>query len=99
MTDELQTIIVVGQCEGTYENREVRKEFDGKVLVSARPDGSVIVHNLAQGVRPICYIDAGAEISVSRDDIGIELIATTEDGQELTLKFTEVMALQGMPGE
>ena len=97
----LETIIVVGQCNGTYTNDKVTKEFDGKVLVSARPDGAVIVHNLAAGVRPICYIDAGAEISLARNvvDAEIEIFATTEDGQQLTLQFTEVMALQGIPVE
>lgn len=97
----LQTIIVVGQCKGTYVNDSVTKEFDGKVLMTARPDGAVIVHNLSAGVRPICYIDGGAEISLARNvvDADIEVFATTEDGQQLTLVFTEVMALQGVPAE
>ena len=71
----------------TYTNDKVTKEFDGKVLVTARPDGAVIVHNLSAGVRPVCYIDSGADISLARNvvDADIELFATTEDGQQLTL--------------
>jgi hypothetical protein len=97
----LQTIIVVGQCRGTYVNDSVTKEFDGKVLLTARPDGAVIVHNLCAGVRPICYIDGGADISLARNvvDADIEVFATTENGQQLTMAFTEVIALQGVPAE
>jgi hypothetical protein len=95
----LQNIIVVGECKGTYANASVTKEFQAKVLVSARPDGTVIVHNLGNGVRPLCYIDGGAEISIARNlvDAEIEFFATTEDGQQLTLQFTEVVAMQGIP--
>jgi hypothetical protein len=77
----------------------VTKEFQAKVLVSARPDGTVIVHNLGNGVRPLCYIDGGAEISIARNlaDVEIEFFATTEDGQQLTLQFTEITAMQGVP--
>ena len=94
----LQNIIVVGQCKGTYANASVTKEFEAKVLVSARPDGTVIVHNLGNGVRPLCYIDGGAEISLARNmaDAELEFFATTEDGQQLTLQFTEITAMQGV---
>jgi hypothetical protein len=97
----LQTIIVVGKCKGTYVNEAVTKEFDGKVLMTTRPDGAVIVHNLNTGVRPICYIESGADISLARNvlDADIEVFATTEDGQQLTLQFTEVMAMQGVPAK
>lgn len=101
MTEEtdLQTIIVVGQCKGTYANETVTKEFEGKVLMTARPDGAVIVHNLEAGVRPICYIGSGADVSIARnvEDAEIEVFATTDDGQQLTLQFSEVMAIQGIP--
>lgn len=105
MTKELTTIIIVGECNGTYVNEAVTKEFSGKLLVTARPDGAVIVHNLGAGVRPLCYIDGGAAVSIARNvrdstrhlDIEIELFATTEDGQQLTLQFTEVMAIHGAP--
>lgn len=94
----LQNIILVGQCNGTYANASVTKEFQAKVLVSARPDGTVIVHNLSNGVRPLCYIDGGAEISLARNmaDAELEFFATTEDGQQLTLQFTEIIAMQGV---
>ena len=97
----LQTIVVVGECQGTYVNEAVTKEFSGKLLMTARPDGAVIVHNLGAGVRPVCYIDGGAEISLARNvvDAEIEVFATTEDGQQLTLRFTEVMAMHGIPAE
>ena len=69
------------------------------MLVSARPDGTVIVHDLSNGVRPICYIDGGAEISIARNlpDSEIEFFATTEDGQQLTIQFKEVTTMQGIP--
>ncbi len=94
----LQNIILVGQCNGTYANASVTKEFQAKVLVTARPDGTVIVHNLSNGVRPLCYIDGGAEISLARNmaDAELEFFATTEDGQQLTLQFTEIIAMQGI---
>ncbi len=96
--NNLSNIIVVGQCNGTYTNDKVTKEFQAKVLVSARPDGTVIVHDLSNGVRPICYIDGGAEISLARNmaDAEIEFFATTEDGQQLTLQFTDVTTMQGI---
>jgi len=96
--NNLSNIIVVGQCNGTYTNDKVTKEFQAKVLVSARPDGTVIVHNLSNGVRPLCYIDGGAEISLARNmaDAEIEFFATTEDGQQLTLQFTDVVTMQGI---
>jgi hypothetical protein len=94
----LQNIILVGQCNGTYANASVTKEFQAKVLVTARPDGTVIVHNLSNGVRPLCYIVGGAEISLARNmaDAELEFFATTEDGQQLTLQFTEIIAMQGI---
>jgi superfamily II DNA helicase RecQ len=97
----LQTIIVVGECKGTYVNDSVTKEFEGLVLVTARPDGAIVVHNLSSGVRPICYIDSGATVSMARNlaDAEIEVFATTEDSQQLSLQFTEVIAMQGVPGE
>lgn len=98
-TMNLSNIIVVGQCNGTYANASVTKEFQAKVLVSARPDGTVIVHDLSNGVRPLCYIDGGAEISLARNvaDAELEFFATTEDGQQLTLQFTEIVTIQGIP--
>jgi len=98
-TNNLSNIIVVGQCNGVYTNDKVSKEFEAKVLVSARPDGTVIVHNLSNGVRPLCYIDGGAEISLARNmaDAELEFFATTEDGQQLTLQFTELTTVQGVP--
>lgn len=95
----LQNIIIVGQCKGTYHNPSVTKEFNAKVLVTARPDGTIIVHNLEDGIRPLCYIDGGAEISLARNmaDSELEFFATTEDGQQLTLEFTELIAMQGVP--
>ena len=98
-TMNLSNIIVVGQCNGTYVNASVTKEFQAKVLVSARPDGTVIVHDLSNGVRPLCYIDGGAEISLARNmaDAELEFFATTEDGQQLTLQFTDVVTMQGIP--
>jgi hypothetical protein len=95
----LQNIIVVGQCKGTYHNESVTKEFKAKVLVTARPDGTVIVHNLEGGIRPLCYIDGGADISMARNlaDCDLQFLATTEDGQQLELLFTELIAMQGIP--
>jgi len=94
----LQNIIIVGDCKGTYSNASVTKEFQAKVLVSARPDGTVIVHNLADGIRPMCYIDGGAEVAIARNlaDAELEFFATTEDGQQLTLQFSEITAMQGV---
>lgn len=95
----ISNIIVVGQAKGTYRNDAVTKEFEAKVLVSARPDGTVIVHNLSDGVRPIAYIDGGATISICKNNIDSELdfLATSEDGQELLIQFTDVVTMQGMP--
>lgn len=97
--DTLNTIVIVGECNGTYVNEAVTKEFSGKLLVTARPDGAIIVHNLGAGVRPVCYIDGGAEFSLARntDEADIEMFATTEDGQQLTLQFTDIMAIHGVP--
>lgn len=71
------------------------------MLVTARPDGAVILHNLIAGVHPVCYIDEGAEVSLARNvvDADIEFFAVTKNGEKLTIAFTEVMALQGVPEE
>ncbi len=96
----LQTIVVIGSAQGDYHNEDVSKEFAGEMLALIRPDGSVIVQNLSQGIRPICYIGENAETSMSRNmvDSEIELIATTDDGQYLSLRFLEVHGLCGVPG-
>ncbi len=98
-TTNLQTIVVIGNCLGTYHNGEVSKEFSSKVLAMVRPNGSLVVQNLSEGIRPICYIGEGAEISLARNvlDAEIELIATTDDGQHLSLMFEEVYSLCGVP--
>ena len=97
---DLQTIVVIGACHGLYENDGISKEFSAKVLAMVRPDGSLVVQNLSEGIRPICYIGEGANISLARDvaDSEIELIATTDDGQHLSLMFEEVYSLCGVPG-
>ena len=96
----LQTIVVIGHCHGDYHSAEVSKEFEGKMLAMVRPNGSLVVQNMNAGIRPICYIGQGAEISLARNvvDAEIELLATTEDGQQLTLQFDEVYSLCGVPG-
>lgn len=96
-----QTIVAIGHVQGEYQNQDIKKEFSGKMLVMVRPNGSLIVQNLNAGIRPICYIGEGADISLSRNiiDAEIELKATTEDGQGLTLSFDEVYAMCGVPGE
>lgn len=100
--DIMDTIIIVGECKGTYENATLKKEFEGKVLLTARPDGAVIVHNLSAGVRPICYVEGGAEVSMSRDKTAgtVEIFVSRDtrgEGEIETLKvtFTEIIALQG----
>ena len=97
----LQTIVVIGSAIGDYHNEDVSKEFAGEMLALIRPNGSVIVQNLSQGIRPICYIGSGAETSMSRNmvDSEIELIASTDDGQYLSLRFEEVHGLCGVPGK
>ncbi len=97
----LQTIVVIGSALGDYHNEDVSKEFAGEMLALIRPNGSVIVQNLSQGIRPICYIGSGAETSMSRNmvDSEIELIASTDDGQYLSLRFEEVHGLCGVPGK
>ena len=93
----MEAIIIIGSCSGTFSNNSVTKEFEGKMLVSARPDGAIIVHNLNNGVRPTCYLDH-AEVSIAKDTAGaeIELTATTEQGDTLTLSFSDVIAMQGI---
>ena len=93
-----ENIIVVGKCDGKYSNKSVTKKFNGKVLVSARSDGTVIVHNLENGVRPLCYIDGGAKITIEQEQSveTLTFIAETEDGQLLELTFFEVATTQGI---
>ena len=97
----MQTIVIIGKALGDYHNEDVSKEFAGEMLALVRPNGSVIVQNLSQGIRPICYIGAGAETSMSRNmvDSEIELIASTDDGQYLSLRFEEIYGLCGVPDE
>lgn len=90
-------IIIVGECEGTYINEAVTKEFSGKLLLTARPDGCVIVHDLNAGVRPICYMHE-ADVSVSQDGGEINVIATCEP-ECMELTFSEVIAAVGMSEE
>ena len=96
-----QTIIIIGAANGTYHNDEISKDFAGKLLVMARPDGSTVVQNMSNGIRPICYIGEGAELSLAKNVIDAELCftATTEDGQILQLQFDEIYSLCGVPGD
>lgn len=98
--NNLQTIVVIGHCHGDYINDDVSKEFEGKMLAMVRPNGSLVVQNMNAGIRPVCYIGSGADISLARNvvDAEIELMATTDDGQQLNLQFDEVYGLCGVPG-
>jgi len=99
--ESMTNIIIVGECEGVYSNSAVSKEFEAKVLVSVRDDGTVIVHNLKNGVRPLCYINDDAEISITREEgtVKLSFLATTEEGERLELNFKVITTLQGIPNE
>lgn len=94
----MDSIIIVGNAKGKYINEAVTKEFSGKLLAVHRPDDSLIIHDLRAGVRPLCYIQ-GALISICRNKVDneLEIFANTEDGQELLLEFTEIIATEGVP--
>lgn len=95
------TIIILGDCQGKYVNQNVEKEFEGKLLMTARADGAVLVHNLNDGVRPIVYFNGGADISIANNtiDCEVEAFVTSEDGQQLTLQFTHLIFMHGTPGK
>ena len=90
--------IVVGDCVGRYTNAVCSKEFEAKVLVSSRPDGTTIVHNLDCGVRPLCYIDGNSLVEIDRaiPNIALRYVVKAEDGQEIVLDFKEIIAEQGL---
>lgn len=97
MTTKYETKIVVGTCVGKYFNAGIEKEFAGDVLLSVRNDGTLIVHNLDDGVRPMCYIDGGAKVTFDRaiDGIAIRAIAVSGD-QKIVLDFVSVLGVQGI---
>ena len=92
-----KTFIVIGKVEGLYENDEIKKEFSCFGLVMIRPDRSVVVQNLSNGIRPICYIGEGANVKPEgyMNTDGFSITATTDDGQRLTLNFFEEYQILG----
>ncbi|MHA2023333.1 MAG: hypothetical protein ACTSWQ_06695 [Candidatus Thorarchaeota archaeon] len=91
--------IVIGQAEGIYHNEDVSKEFSGSMMAMVRKNGSIIVQNLTQGIRPICYIGADASTVISVDDESgtIKIESGTDDGQYLKLVFNMIFGFTVVP--
>jgi len=94
----LETIVVAGNCTGFFRYGDVEKEFKGNHVVLVRPSGSIVVHSANRGIKPVCYIDEGAEIALARNmaDAEIEISAMAQDGREILVTFSKVESISGL---
>ncbi|MEW5936311.1 MAG: HRDC domain-containing protein [Candidatus Thermoplasmatota archaeon] len=94
----LEMIVVAGMCEGFFRYGDVEKEFSGNHVVLVRPAGSIIVHSAQKGIKPVCYIDDGADIAIARNmaDAEIEVSALAKDGREILVTFSRVEGMHGI---
>lgn len=96
--NSLETIVVAGMCEGFFRYGDLEKEFSGNHVVLVRPAGSIVVHSAQKGIKPVCYIEDGADIAIARNmaDAEIEVSALAKDGREILVTFSRVEGMHGL---
>jgi hypothetical protein len=97
----LETVVVSGECSGSFRYGDVAKEFDGNHVVLVRTNGGIIVHSAQRGIKPVCYIEEGADIALARNmaDAEIEISAIAEDGREILVTFSKVRSISGLTAQ
>jgi len=97
----LETVVVSGECSGFFRYGDVVKEFDGNHVVLVRTNGGIIVHSAQKGIKPVCYIEEGADIALARNmaDAEIEISAIAEDGREILVTFSKVRSISGLTAQ
>ncbi|MFB6218176.1 MAG: DUF91 domain-containing protein [Halobacteriaceae archaeon] len=78
--------VLAGDCSVRYEGAETR-ELRGAVLVVAKPDNTVLVHDAA-GYQPAAWLTRPDTLSVSRDTDGFVVVAR-DGGQSLRVESRE----------
>ncbi len=79
---ENQIRMIAGDCTVRFEDGDVREER-GSVVVLAKPDGTVLVHDL-EGYRPVAWLTRADEVADANGDNGTTITAT-DDGRRLTI--------------
>jgi hypothetical protein len=94
----LQTVVVSGECGGYFRYGDVEREFSGNHVVLVRTNGGIIVHSAQKGIKPVCYIEDGADIALARNmaDAEVEISAIAEDGREILVTFSKVRSISGL---
>jgi hypothetical protein len=94
----LQTVVVSGECSGYFRYGDVEREFNGNHVVLVRTNGGIIIHSAQKGIRPVCYIEDGADIALARNmaDAEVEISAIAEDGREILVTFSKVRSISGL---
>lgn len=69
--------VFTGDCTIRFEGDHKREER-GAVLVLAKPDNTVLVHDRS-GYRPVAWLTRAESVTWNRDNGGFELEATAED--------------------
>jgi hypothetical protein len=89
---DTKVIMVKGQGSGYFRYGDIEKEFkDQYLIVLMDPHGGVAVLTMTSGLRPLCYIDTGADIALARNlaDAEVEVTATSPDGREILVTITK----------
>jgi hypothetical protein len=94
----LQTVVVSGECTGYFRYGDVEREFNGNHVVLVRTNGGIIIHSAQKGIKPVCYIEEGADIALARNmaDAEVEISAIAEDGREILVTFSKVRSISGL---
>ncbi|MFH0815742.1 MAG: HRDC domain-containing protein [Methanobacteriota archaeon] len=94
----LQTVVVSGECTGYFRYGDVEREFSGNHVVLVRTNGGIIIHSAQKGIKPVCYIEEGADIALARNmaDAEVEISAIAEDGREILVTFSKVRSISGL---
>ncbi|MEM1537358.1 MAG: endonuclease NucS [Candidatus Nezhaarchaeales archaeon] len=85
-----QLLIIVGECEVTYEGRASSKLGLGGRLIVVKKDGAVLIHRAA-GYEPINWMPPGSIISVDTSNGKLRLrVVKRKPYEVLTVFFTMV---------
>ncbi len=78
-------IALLGECEINYIGRAKASSEGGEFLTIAKKDGTLILHSLQSGIRPV-YYNPSRELSVSIDEDHISLLSVSKKGESLKIK-------------
>ena len=95
VSTEDRPIIIIGNCVGEYSNRDITRHFEAKILLSARTDGGIIIHDVNGSARPLVYMvtdDYNLSINAKAEII---FTAQTKDNQKIEITFWNAIITSG----